>query len=135
MKENLSNIRDDSEKGDHHTDTNDHLSKIKCVVGLNKYDLSAMINENDTNTLENKPFDRCFAKTKIKDAFYKVGCVPFTRECLINPLVRHELDGISSESPIMRKLQSNYITTTHEVEKLGFNNVFTARLPKIKKKN
>ena len=35
---------------------------------------------------------------------------------------------------MMRKLQSDYITTTHEVEKLGFNNVFTARLPKIKKK-
>ena len=64
---------------------------------------------------------------------YKVGFVPFTGECLNNPLVRHELDGISSKSSIMRKLQSDYITTTHEVEKLGFNIVFTARLPKIKK--
>ena len=133
MKENLNIIRDDPEKGDHHTDTDDHLSKIKCVVGLNNNDLSVMINGNDTDTLENRPFDRCFTKSKIKDAFYKVGFVPFTRECLKNPLVRHELDGISSESSIMRKLQSDYITTTHEVEKLGFNNVFTARLPKIKK--
>ena len=90
-----------------------------------------MINGNDTDTLENKFVDRYFTKTKIKDVFYKVGFLPFTRDCLNNPLARHELDGISSESPIMRKLQSNYITTTHEVEKLGFNNVFTARLPKI----
>ena len=131
MEENLSNIKDDSEKGDHYTDTNDHLSKIKCVVGLKNYDLSVMINGNDTDTLENKFVDRYFTKTKIKDVFYKVGFLPFTRDCLNNPLARHELDGISSESPIMRKLQSNYITTTHEVEKLGFNNVFTARLPKI----
>ena len=131
MKENLSNIRDDSEKGDHHTDTNDHLSKIKCVVGLKNYDLSVMINGNDTDTLENKFVDRYFTKTKIKDVFYKVGFLPFTRDCLNNPLARHELDGISSESSIMRKLQIDCITTTHEVEKLGFDNVFTARLPKI----
>ena len=69
MKKKLSNIRDDPEKVDHHTDTNDHLSKTKCVVGLNNYDLSAMINGNDTDTLENKRFDRYFTKTKIKDAF------------------------------------------------------------------
>ena len=103
---------------------------IKCVVGLNNYYLSAMINGNDADTLENKSYDRCFTKTKIKDAFYKVGSFPFTRECLNNPLARHELDGISNESAIMRKLQSNNITTTREVEKLGFNNVFTAILAK-----
>ena len=98
MKENLSNIRDDPEKVDHHTDTNDHLSKIKCVVGLKNYDLSVMINRNDTDTLEYKSVDRYVTKTKIKDVFYKVGFLPFTRDCLNSPLVRHELDGISSES-------------------------------------
>ena len=69
LEENLSNIRDDSEKGDQYTDTNDHLSKIKCVVGLNNYDVSVMINGNDNDTLENKDFDRYFTKTKIKNAF------------------------------------------------------------------
>ena len=48
--------------------------------------------------------------------------------------MRHELDVNSNESESIKQLQSDYITTTLEVEKLGFNNVFTARLQKAKKK-
>ena len=72
LNENLNNIRNDPEKGDHHGDTNDNLSKIKCVVGLNNYDLFVMINGKDTDTIENKNFDRFFIKTKIEDTIYKV---------------------------------------------------------------
>ena len=125
LNENINNIRDDPEKGDYHEDTNDHLSEIKCVVDLNNYDLSVMINGKDTDTIENKPFDRCFIKTKIKNAFYKVDFFPF---------VRHELDGNSNENENLRQLQSDYITTTLDVEKIGFNNVFTTILPKAKNK-
>ena len=50
-----------------------------------------------------------------------------------NPLVHHELDGKSNESDNLRHLQGDYITTTHETERLGFNDVCTARLPKAKK--
>ena len=125
LNENVNNIRDDPEKGDYHEDTNDHLSKIKCVVDLKNYDLSVMINGKDTNTIENKPFDSCFIKTKIKNAFYKVDFFPF---------VRHELDGNSNENDNLRKLKSDYITSTLDVKKIGFNNVFTTILSKAKNK-
>ena len=49
--------------------------------------------------------------------------------------MRHELDVNSNESESIKQLQSDYITTTLEAEKLGFNNVFTARLQKAKKNN
>ena len=47
--------------------------------------------------------------------------------------MRHELDGHSAKSGNLKKLQSDYITNTIDAGKLGFNNVFTVRLPKIKK--
>ena len=46
--------------------------------------------------------------------------------------MRHELDGHSAKSGNLKKLQSDYITNTIEAGNLGFNNVFTARSPKIK---
>ena len=75
------------------------------------------------------------SKQKIKNKFYKVGFVPFTKDCLNNLLMRHELDENSNESESLRQLQSDYITPTLEAEKLGFNNMFTARLPKAKNNN
>ena len=69
LNEDINNIRDDPEKGNHHEDTNYHLSKIKCVVGLNNYDFSVIMNGKDTDIIENKHFNRCFIKTKIKNTF------------------------------------------------------------------
>ena len=37
---------------------------------------------------------------KIKNTFYKVGCVPFTMKYLNNPCVRHELNEIQSKVKI-----------------------------------
>ena len=81
----------------------------------------------------NKPFDRSFVKSKILDAFYKVGFVHFTRKCLTNPKVRHELDEGTNKSGELKELELNYIEYRKEVEKLGFNNIFDAKLPKVKK--
>ena len=57
-----------------------------------------------------------------------------TRNYLTNPLVLHELDGNLYESKDLRKFQSEYIATTLEVGRLGFNMVFTVRLTKGKSK-
>ena len=133
MKDNLNTSRNDPEFGDHHDDTDEKLSVIKCVVGLTNYDLSVMINGKPSDPIDKNSFEKCFIKSRIQDAFYKVGFIPFTRKCLSNPLVHHELDENLTESDSLRKLQDDYITTTIEAEKLGFNNVFIARLPKVKK--
>ena len=44
MKNKLNTRRDDPEFGDHHDDTDEKLSVIKCVIGLTNHDLSVMIN-------------------------------------------------------------------------------------------
>ena len=103
-----------------------YFTKVKCVVGLTNADFSVMINGKEDDEIENTPFDRCFIKSKILDAFYKVGFVPFTRKCLTNPVVGHELDEGISKSDELEKLQEKYFERRKEVEKLGFNNVFDA---------
>ena len=133
LEKEFCNVRKDPERGDQHEDATKEFTKVKCVVGLTNADLSVMINGKEDDEIENKPFDRCFIKSKILDAFYKVGFVPFTRKCLSNPKVRHELDEGTSKSGELEKIQENYNKHRKEVEKLGFNNVFDAKLPKKKK--
>ena len=62
-----------------------------------------------------------------------MGFVSFTRKYLSNSLVFHELNDNTADSDSLRKLQNVYLITTIEAEKSGFINVFTARLPKIRK--
>lgn len=69
-------------------------------------------------------------KIKILDALYKVGFVPFTRKCVINSKVRHELDEEIGESDDLKILHINYIECTNKLEKLWFNNFFNVRLLK-----
>ena len=92
-----------------------------------------MINGKEDDAIYNKPFDRMFIKSKILDAFNKVGFVPFERKCLTNPKVPHELDEGTSKSDELKKLQVKYFEYRKEVGKLGFKNIFDAKLPKVKK--
>lgn len=92
-----------------------------------------MINSKKEDKIKHKPFDRYFTKTKKLDAFYKVGFVPFSRKCLTNPKMRHELDEETSESGKLQSLQKKYIECTRKTKQLGFNKVFNARLPKTQK--
>ena len=94
-------VRKDPDRGDQHEDATAEFTKVKCVVGLTNADLSVMINGKEDDEIENKPFDRCFIKSKILDTFYKVKVVPFTRKCITNSVVRHELDeGISKSDEL-----------------------------------
>lgn len=54
--------------------------------------------------------------SRIVDALYKVGFVPFTRTCMSNPLVRYELDDKITESGSHGELQNISIATTIEAE-------------------
>ena len=92
-----------------------------------------MINSNDTDILENKIFDRFLSNQK-SNMYLQGRIFHLTRNYLTNPLVLHELDGNLYESKDLRKFQSEYIATTLEVGRLGFNMVFTVRLTKEKSK-
>ena len=67
-----------------------------------------MINGKEDDDIFNKPFDRSFIKSKILDAFYKVGFFPFTRKYLTNPKVRHKLDEGINKSDELKKLEIKY---------------------------
>ena len=69
--------------GDDYENTDAALVKIKCVVGLDNSDFTVMINGKLSDPEEMRPFDHCFKKTRILDAWNKVGFVPFTL-CLKN---------------------------------------------------
>ena len=101
----LNTIRNDKEKGDEHEDVALHLRKIKCVIGLDNNDLSTMINGYPNDAIEKKPFDRAFTKERIKDAFYNVCYIPFTRRCLSNSKVRHEINENTGVSKKLSELQ------------------------------
>ena len=128
-----STIRNDKEKGDEHEDVALHLRKIKCVIGLDNNDLSTMINGYPNDAIEKKPFDRAFTKERIKDAFYKVGYIPFTRRCLSNPKVRHEINENTGVSKELSELQQHYRKASENATEIGVNPVFTATLPKVQK--
>ena len=92
-----------------------------------------MINGYPNDAIEKKPFDRAFTKERIKDAFYKVGYIPFTRRCLSNPKVRHEINENTGVSKELSELQQHYRKASENATEIGFNPVFTAMLPKVQK--
>ena len=120
------------EEGDNSGKLDTQLTKVKCVVGLDNDDLAVMINGKPNDPLEMRPFDRCFQKDRILSAWHKVGFIPFTRSCLQNPKVRHELGEGTKESIVLAQLQKHYNEATRETNILGFNNVFNATIPQKK---
>ena len=75
-----------------------------------------MINGKEDDEIENKPFDRCFIKSKILDAFYKVGFVPFTLKCLANPKVRHEIDEGTSKSDELKIYKKMFLNSERKLK-------------------
>jgi hypothetical protein len=91
--------------------------------------LSTVVNGEENDSIELKPFDSHFTKEKILWSWEKIGFVPFTRECLRNKRVRHEL-GQKKENVVLEALQKKYDTLVNEVEELGFNvGVLAAEIP------
>ena len=68
-----------------------------------------------------QPFNKCFTREKIvQQAWYKVGFVPFTRNCLSDKKVRHEL-GQTSVKEALEGLQLQFYDLISVAERRGLN--------------
>jgi hypothetical protein len=77
-----------------------------------------------------KPLKKHFTKEKIIKSWEKVGFVPFTRQCLQNPKVWHELGQRRNINGEMEDLQHKYDDLVTEARASGLNaGVFDAMIP------
>ena len=73
-------------------------------------------------TYKKKPFQSTFTKEKIRECFRRVGYVPFTRRCLQNKNIRHELqDGDEEKSKQIAQIVKEYEDVKNKLRSLGFN--------------
>jgi hypothetical protein len=61
------------------------------ILSLGFDDLATIANGRETDMLSMKPFAKSFTKKRIVSAWEKTGFVLFTRKCLENKKVCHEL--------------------------------------------
>ena len=60
------------------------IAVARKMPKLTNDDLPMIVNGDDLDDIEDKPFDYCFTKEKIKNCFPRVGYVLFTRKALEN---------------------------------------------------
>jgi len=94
-------------------------------------DLATVVNGNPDDDITLKPFDRHFTCEKIIQSWEKVGFVPFTRNCLNNKKVRHELgNNGSTVAQRMERIQESYNHLVIAAEEQGLNSgVFDGVIP------
>ena len=97
---------------------------------LTNDDLSMIVNGDDLDYLEDKPFDYCFTKDIIEYCFARVGYVPFIRKALENPNIRHEMNGKDGKLENLSLLSHQYETSKNVLRELGFTveGVFDAKI-------
>ena len=98
----------------------DALPRAQATLSLTFDDLATIVNGKDGDPLSMKPFDNCFTKAKIIQAWEKIGFVPFTRKCLENKKVRHEL-GQTDANEDLYLIQASYNCTVERAENAGIN--------------
>ena len=93
-------------------------------VSLNPSDLSRMINGEEGDNIKDRPFTKTFNLDSIKKSWDNIGFVPFTRKCLENKKVRHEVDETVSNknSNNVEELQQKYNAIKERLKEEGFNN-------------
>lgn len=98
------------------------------ILSLGFDDLATIVNGKESDALSMKPFAKSFTKDKIVRAWEKIGFVPFTRKCLENKKVRHEL-GQTKANEELHRIQASYGEVVASAEKVGINQgVFDAAI-------
>ena len=89
-----------------------------------------ILNGDDFDYIEDKPFDYCFTKEKIKNYFAKLGYVPITRKALRNPNIRHEMNEKDGKAEDLFLLSKLYETTKNDLREKEFTveRVFDAKI-------
>ena len=100
-----------------------------ATLNLNFKDLPTIVNGVEDDPIDMKPFDKYFTKAMILRSWYKIGLVPFNRECLRNKKVRHEL-GQKVLNKELESLQEKYNGLVDKLEDAGFNpGILDAKIP------
>jgi hypothetical protein len=96
-------------------------------------DLSTIVDGNDGDDVGMKPFSKCFTTDKVLRAWNKIGFVPFTRKCLYDKKVRHEL-GQDDANVELENLQEDYAGLVSNAESCGASKgVFNASIERVRK--
>ena len=95
-----------------------------CIVSIGNRDLANIVNGFSGDAIELRPFDYCFQKTMIIDAWRKVGFIPMTANAVNNPKVRYELGeggAPGGEKERLESLVADYRKSGEDMIELGFN--------------
>ena len=93
-----------------------------------------MINGEEGDNIKDRPCSKTFNLDSIKKSWDIIGCVPFTRNCLENKKVRHEVDETvpNKNSNNVEELQQTYNTVKEILNEEVFNNeCFDIIVPKV----
>ena len=92
-------------------------------------DLATVVNGKQDDEIGMKPFAKTFTKDKILASWSKMGFVPFTRNCIKNKKVRHEL-GQRQKDDSLEELQTLYEDLVKSAKVHGLNTgFFDATIP------
>ena len=102
---------EDDEATEVHKETdgaNTVAGRAEGLSSLGFNDLATVVNGKEGEDVSLRPFDKCFTKKNILSSWRKVvGFVPFTRMCLKNKKVRHEL-GQQEKNVEIEELKEEY---------------------------
>jgi hypothetical protein len=99
------------------------------ILTLGFEDLPVIVNGHADDDVSTQPFNKCFTKEKIVQAWQKIGFVPFTRNCLSDKKVRHEL-GQTTANDALEDLQVQFDSIVSVAETSGLNEgVFDVSIP------
>ena len=106
------------------------LAVARKMTKLTNDDLPMIVNGNDVDYIENRPFDYCFTKEKIKNCFARVGNVPFTRKAVETPNIQHEMNEKDEKAEDISLLSHQYETSQNVLREMGFTveGVFDAKI-------
>ncbi len=105
------------------------------ILSLGFDDLATIVNGNESDELSMRPFDKSFTKEKILKAWTKIGFVPFTRNCVFDKKVRHELGQVNVNEDL-ENLRVSYSEVVAMAEKVGINpGIFDSEIPVAQRLN
>ena len=96
-----------------------HLGDALKQPTLNNDDLAYIVNGREGEKLHERPFDFTFTEQRIMKCNARVGFVPFTRACLKNKHVTHEI-GQREKNEDIERMNNEYHKAKRELKDQGF---------------
>ena len=92
-------------------------------VKISQEDLSTIVNGQEEDAGQNRPFNHVFTKENKLRAWSYIGYIPFKRKCIENKKVHHELQESKSSAvgTNMESLAMVYEESKSKLKSEGFN--------------